>query len=164
MSAVPDLLAPVVGFRAWRIVDRRLLSPHIPVRWEGRTMQASCYPANRRLTFGRGWLSAPHASPDPECKCGIYAYHRPGVRSWFGEFEWVEGVVACWGRLEAHADGLRAERARVEGLVTPGDGEASRRGAVEVVAARLGVPVVARAQLEDFAAQVGAPLPPALLP
>jgi hypothetical protein len=30
--AAPDLVTPVVAFRAWRIVDGSLLSPYIPCR------------------------------------------------------------------------------------------------------------------------------------
>jgi hypothetical protein len=153
VSLAPDLVEPVIGFRAWRVLDDRLLSPYIPCRWSGREMHAVCYPANRALTFGRGWLTRAHDSPHPECKCGIYAYHRPGSRAYFGEWEWVEGIVSVWGRIEAHADGLRAEHARVEALA-----------GCPRVAARLGVEVVAREELAEAAAAYGAPLPAMLLP
>ena len=140
MTAAPDLLDPVVGFRAWKIIDDRLLSPYIPCRWEGRVMHATCYPANRSLLRGEGWLAAPHASPHRDCRCGIYAYHRPGAQSYYGEWLWVEGVVTVWGRVEAHRDGLRAEHARVELLACPDRTDPARRRAAEGVAARLGVP------------------------
>jgi hypothetical protein len=153
VSPAPDLIEPVVAFRAWRVLDDRLLSPYIPCRWEGRVMHAACYPANRALTFGRGWLGVPHTSPHPACKCGIYGYHRPGAQAYFGEWEWVEGIVTAWGRIEAHADGLRAEHARVEAL--------TGRSAI---ARRLGVDHLGRDELADAAADYGAPLPPALLP
>jgi hypothetical protein len=153
MTAAPDLVEPVIGFRAWRILDDRLLSPYIPCRWDGPVMHAACFDANRRLTFGRGWLGAPHASPHPACKCGIYAYHRPGAQAYFGEWEWVEGIVSVWGRIEAHADGLRAEHARVEAL-------AGR----PAITARLGADLVERDELAAAAADYGAPLPPSLLP
>jgi hypothetical protein len=65
MSAAPDLVEAVIGFRAWRIAGDRLLSPYIPCRWEGREMHAECFPANRQLLRGVGWLDAPHASPHP---------------------------------------------------------------------------------------------------
>jgi hypothetical protein len=153
VSAAPDLIEPVVAFRAWRVLEDRLLSPYIPCRWQGRVMHATCYPANRSLTFGRGWLGAPHQSPHPACKCGIYGYHRPGAQGYFGEWEWVEGIVTVWGRIEAHADGLRAEHARVEALA----GQPR-------IAGRLGVEMVAREDLAAAAAAYGAPLPPSLLP
>jgi hypothetical protein len=164
VTAAPDLLDPVVGFRAWKVIDDRLLSPYIPCRWEGRVMRATCYPANRSLLRGEGWLDAPHASPHRDCRCGIYAYHRPGAQSYYGEWLWVEGVVTVWGRLEAHRDGLRAEHARVELLAGTGRADPARRRAVEAVAARLGVPLVAAGDLPSAAAEIGAPLPPSLLP
>ena len=153
MTAAPDLVEPVVAFRAWRILDDRLLSPYIPCRWDGRVMHATCYPANRTLTFGRGWLNTPHGSPHRACRCVIYAYHRPGAQQYFGEWEWVEGIVTVWGRIEAHADGLRAEHARVEALAGRPD-----------IARALGADVVERGELRDAAARYGAPLPPSLLP
>jgi hypothetical protein len=153
VSAAPDLIEPVVAFRAWRVIGDRLLSPYIPCRWDGRVMHAMCYPANRALTFGRGWLREPHRSPDAACKCGIYGYHRPGAQQYFGEWEWVEGIVTVWGRIEAHETGLRAEHAQVEALTGR-----------PAIAAALGVPVVERAELTAAAAGYGVPLPPTLLP
>ncbi len=164
MSAAPDLIEPVAAFRAWRIVGDRLMSPYIPLRWDGRTMHAECFPANRRLEFGRGWLADEHASPHPDCRCGIYAYHRPGTRTWFGEFLWVEGVVTCWGRIEAHASGLRAEHARIEAFALPPTADPDREQTVGAIAAALDCPVIAADEQLAWAARVGAPIPPQLLP
>ena len=119
-------------------------------------MHARCYDANRVLTRGEGWLDAPHDSPHPDCQCGIYAYHRPGAQSYYGEFEWVEGIVAVWGRIEAHRDGLRAEHARVCAL--------ARRPGVGAIAAQLGVDLVERGELDRAAERYGAPLPAQLVP
>ena len=85
MSAAPDLARAVVAYRSWRLAGERLMSPFIPCRWEGREMHAACFDANRRLQRGVGWLAEPHDSPHEACQCGIYAYHTPGPRSWFGE-------------------------------------------------------------------------------
>jgi hypothetical protein len=164
MTTAPDLVDPVVGFRAWRIVGDRLLSPNIPVRWEGRVLHAACHPVQKRLLLGAGWVHEPHASPHRDCQCGIYAYHTPGVRGWFGEFDWVEGVVTVWGRLEAHADGLRAEHARIEALVVPPPDQPERLRAARVIASDLGCDLVDRADVEAAARAYGAPLPAALLP
>jgi hypothetical protein len=164
VSAAPDLIAPVVGFRAWRVIDERLTSPYVPVRWEGRLMHAACFPANRNLTFGQGWLGEPHASPDPRCRCGIYAYHRPQRTPYVGEFEWVAGIVSVWGRVEVHRDGLRAEHARIEALAAqPGWGPA-RAGRTARIAERLEVDLVGHDELEAAAAPYGMPLPPSLVP
>lgn len=166
MSAAPDLVAPVVGFRAWRIVGDRLLSPYIPCRWEGRVLHAACFDANRRLfaPAARGWLTEPHVSPHPDCQCGIYAYHRAGTQSYYGEWLWTEGVLSCWGRIEAHAQGLRAEHGRIEVLALPPRNDPERRLAVQQVAERLGIELVPRAELPAVATALGGPLPRALRP
>ena len=75
-----------------------------------------------------------------------------------------EGVITCWGRIEAHRQGLRAEHARVEALALPPANEPSRRRHVEAIAERLGVALVARDELEDVAARLGGVLPAALRP
>jgi hypothetical protein len=157
--SAPDLTAPVVGFRAWRIANGRLVSPYIPCRWEGRVMHAECYDANRVLTRGEGWLDRPHASPHPDCRCGIYAYHTPGPRTYFGESWWCAGLVSVWGHLEVHADGLRAEFARVEALAEPDAADARLRAAVGEIAGRLGVPVVVEEALPALAEDLGGTLP-----
>jgi len=161
VTGAPDLVEPVVGFRAWRVVGDRLLSPYIPCRWDGPLMHAVCYPANRAVKFGRGWLEAPHDSPHHDCQCGVYAYHRPGVRTYFGAWDSLAGLVTVWGRIEAHAAGLRAEHARVHALALPGDRDP---GPARRIAARLGLELLARAELADAAASYGAPLPDMLLP
>jgi len=164
VTTAPDLAAAVVAFRSWRLAGERLMSPFIPCRWQGRVMHATCFDANRGLTRGVGWLDEPHESPDEACQCGIYAYHTPGPRSWFGEAFWCEGVVSAWGRLVVHADGFRAEHARVEALAVPD--RLQRFGAMHVhrTAAKLDVPVVAHAELEDFAAGMGGGVPASLRP
>lgn len=164
MSAAPDLVEPVVGFRAWRIVGGRLLSPYIPCTWEGRVMHAACFDANRRLQHGRGWLADDHVSPHPDCQCGVYAYHRPGAQAYYGEWELCEGVVSVWGRIEAHRDGLRAEHAQIEALAMPPRHDQARRETVQAIADELGVPLVARDALTAVAAEHGAPLPGRMLP
>ena len=164
MSAAPDLAAAVVAFRSWRLAGGRLMSPFIPCRWQGRVMDAACFDANRRLTRGVGWLAGPHESPHEACQCGIYAYHTPGPRSWFGEAYWCEGVVSAWGRVVVHGEGFRAEHVRVEALAVPE--RLVRVGAAQVhrAAADLGVPVIPHDELEAFAARLGGGVPVALRP
>ena len=164
MTTAPDLVGAVVGFRSWRIANGRLQSPYIPCRWEGRVMHARCYDANRVLTRGEGWLDEPHGSPHPDCQCGIYAYHSPGLRSYYGEQWWCEGVIAAWGRIEVHAEGMRAEYARVEALGVPELGNLHVRPAVEAIGAELGVPVVETAALPELAERLGGVVPLALRP
>jgi hypothetical protein len=109
---------------------------------------------------GEGWLDRPHESPHPDCRCGIYAYHTPGLRTYFGESWWCAGLVTVWGNLEVHADGLRAQFARVEALAEPEDPRV--RAAVARIAERLAVPVVADEELPALADALGGTLPAAL--
>jgi hypothetical protein len=164
VSAAPDLAAAVVAFRSWRLAGARLMSPFIPCRWEAGVMHATCFDANRTLTRGVGWLDEPHESPHEACQCGIYAYHTPGPRSWFGEAYWCEGVVSAWGRLVVHPDGFRAEHARVEALAVPDPLPASGAAQVRRAATGLGVTVIPHEELEDFAAALGGGVPAALRP
>ena len=127
-------------------------------------MHAECYDANRALLRGQGWLEGAHPSPHPHCQCGIYAYHRPGLRAYYGEFAWAEGIIAAWGRIEVHADGFRAEHARIEALARPDRDEPAVRATVEGVARDLGVPLLERSELAGAADAYGEPLPPSLLP
>jgi len=164
VSAAPDLARAVVAFRSWRVAGDRLMSPFIPCRWEGAEMHAACYDANRGLLRGVGWLEEPHDSPHEDCQCGIYAYHAPGPRSWFGEAYWCEGVVSAWGRLVVHGDGFRAEHARVEAVAVPGGLRPYGAAAVRAAAANLGVPVVPHGELQCFAVGLGGGVPAALRP
>jgi hypothetical protein len=164
VSGAPDLIRPVVAFRSWRLSGDRLVSPFIPCRWDGRVMHATCYDANRTLTRGVGWLNESHASPHPGCQCGIYAYHTPGPRSWFGEAYWCEGVVSAWGRLLVHGDGFRAEHAAVEALAIPDGLDRAGPAQVRAAAAALGVPLLAHEELVSFAESLGGGVPRSLLP
>jgi hypothetical protein len=155
VTAAPDVAAPLVAFRSWRISGGRLVSPFIPCRWDGRVMHAACFDANRTLTRGSGWVAEPHASPDPRCQCGIYGYFEPGPRSWYGEAYWCEGVVTAWGRVEVHRDGFRAEHARVEALAVPENRFPHAQEAVREAAQTVGVPLIAAAELRAFADGLG---------
>ena len=164
MSGAPDLAHTVAGYRSWRVANGKLMSPYIPCRWDGRVIHAECFDANRVLQQGRGWLREPHASPHPDCQCGIYAYDRPGTRSYYGEVWWCEGVIAAWGRLVVHSTGWRAEHARVEALAVPDLGDARLDAVVAAIAERLGVPVVERGALADVAEEAGGLVPETLRP
>jgi hypothetical protein len=164
VSEAPDLAHAVAGFRSWRVANGKLVSPYIPCRWEGRVIHAACFDANRVLQQGRGWLSGPHLSPHPACQCGIYAYDRPGLRTYHGELWWCEGVIAAWGRLVVHADGWRAEHARVEALAVPGREDPRLEVALASIAERLGVPLVDRDELVEVAEAAGGLVPAGLRP
>jgi hypothetical protein len=170
-TGAPDLFGRVVAFRNWRIIDGRLSSPYLPVVWTDRVMRAECYGGARRLAPGRIDVApafvdtdGPHVAPDPDCRCGIYAYYRPSARFSTIDYRGVSGIVTVWGALQVHHGGLRAQHARVEALATYGRWSTRQRSAVDGVAGELGVDLVDLDELERAATRYGTPLPPSLLP
>jgi hypothetical protein len=163
-AVAPDLIEPVVGFRKWRVVRDRLTSPYIPLRWEEPVVRAECFPANRSLLFGQGWLSEPHEAPHPRCKCGVYAWHRLPPPGALPDPDRVFGVVTLWGRIEVHEDGMRAEHAAIKALGFAEQlGEVHRR-TMEAIAGHLGVALVEERSLVEAARRHGSSLPASLLP
>ena len=160
MNRAPDLIEPVVGFRTWRVVGDHLSSPYIPLRWDRRVVHARCYPANRSLLFGEGWLDEPHDAPHARCKCGVYAWHRLPAPGPLPDPGRALGAVALWGRIEVHADGMRAEHARIEALGLMCELGRAHRRRMEEIAARLGVPLVSERELRGWTR----PLPGELIP
>lgn len=164
MTVAPDLVERVVGFRKWRVVRDHLCSPYIPFRWESPVVHASCYPANRDLTFGEGWLDSPHAAPHPECKCGIYAYHRPAARGPIPDRGRIFGLVTLWGRIEVHPQGMRAEHAEIAALAFCRELGGRHRRQIEAIAGDLGVDCVEHSELAAAARGYGSPLPASMTP
>jgi hypothetical protein len=165
LSAVaPDLIHRVFGFRKWRVVGEQLTSPYIPLRWDRPVVRARCFPANRTLLFGAGWLDDPHEAPHPRCRCGVYAWHRLPSPGPVPDPDRAFGVVELWGRIEVHADGMRAEHAAIRALgLAAGLGDAHRER-MERIARRLSVELVDEAVLPRTALSYGSELPASLLP
>ncbi len=163
-TTVPDLIEPVVGFRKWGIVRGHLSSPFIPLAWRDREVHARCYPANRTLVFGHGWVDEPHDAPHPECQCGVYAYHRPPPDGPIPYLDRVAGIVTLWGRVEVHGDGMRAQHARVEALAVRPHLGSRQVERVDRIASQLAVDVVDHSQLAMAAREYGGPLPVELMP
>jgi hypothetical protein len=160
----PDLTAPVVGFRNWRIMrdgPRRgeLSSPFIPIAWPGPVLRAEC----RRFGCAEDLLEAPHAAPEPACGCGICAYHSPTTEFSKVDYLGVSGIVTVWGRVVADDDGMRAEQVRIAALGLYSRWTRRQRQAVREVADLFGVDVVDLAELGAAAGDYGETLPPSLV-
>lgn len=98
----PDLMDHVVGYRAWNLDGSRIKPIGMGEDvWEGgKEVRATC-------THGHM-----HIAPDPDCECGLYAWHsfeqvRGGARG-----DQVFGAVQAWGHIEVHGTGFRAEYMR----------------------------------------------------
>jgi resolvase-like protein len=154
MEFAPDLCEPVIGFRHWRLVDGALRSMFSSTAWDEARMTARC-------AAGR---HDPAQTPSPGCTCGIYAYYDPCARTASAMTrDLVGGAVVVWGRLEAHATGMRAEHARIVALALPWTPGPKHR-AIARVAAELGLPAVAHRRLRALALSEGQPLPAVLRP
>jgi hypothetical protein len=163
-SVAPDLTAPVVGFRNWRIMRdgaRRgqLSSPFIPIAWPAPVLRAEC----RRFGCAEDLLDAPHAAPEPACGCGICAYHSPTTEFSKVDYLGVSGIVTVWGRVVADDDGMRAEQVRIAALGLYSRWTRRQRQAVTEVADVLGVDVVDLTELGAAAGDYGETLPPSLV-
>jgi hypothetical protein len=160
----PDLIEPVVGFRNWRILRTgpargQLSSPYFPVAWPEPVMRAEC----RRWRTPEALLDTPHAAPQPECGCGIRAYHTPTGDFSKVDYLAVSGIVTLWGRIEIGADEMRAELARVEALAVYSRWSRRQRDAAQEIAAHLGAELVDLRELGAAAVSYGAPPPASLL-
>jgi hypothetical protein len=149
--AAPDLIEPIVGFRNWRLMDGVLASPHSGVPWHEPVLCARC-------------LRFDHRAPEHDCDCGVSAYHEPQLRFSTVDFRGVSGIVTLWGRVEVHADWMRAEFARVEALAVYSRWSRRQLDAVAAAAAELGVATLDLHEQADAARDYGAGITPALLP
>jgi hypothetical protein len=109
------MMEPYAGFepqvgeiralRTFRIGPNGLLYPlFTDAAWSAGTNTARCN------------LGGAHASPEPDCTCGYYAYASDSAAGEYPNAHHVLAVVACWGRVIAGTRGIRAEHARVEAV------------------------------------------------
>jgi hypothetical protein len=98
------------------------------------------------------------------CSCGIYAWHRPQGEFSIVDVRGVTGIVTLWGTLQAYADGMRAEYARVEALAVYERWTAAKKSLVTGIASALGADVVKLERLADAGRHYGQPIPDEMLP
>lgn len=159
----------VIGFRQWLIgPDLDLMSAgNHGVAWRRGENVATCV---------GGKCKEP---PSKKCECGLYALHSPD-NFWYGpgspranpfaqrvlaynaDSQHIAGVISAWGRIEVHAEGFRAENARVVALAT----SSCRRDQVlaRAVAAEYGVPLIDGKNLAQVALEFGAVVPEDMRP
>lgn len=107
-----------------------------------------------------------HPAPASGCECGLYAYHsHPEEQVELSLCEWPELVAAVllWGMVEVHADGVRAEFARVAVLERPASRRADHAG-VRALARAYGATTCAFGELAAVGREFGTPVPDALRP
>ncbi len=159
VSPAPDLMAPVHGFRDWRITDAGLCSPRTDMVWESTTVRAHCRPQNAD-DFVRG----AHDAPGRDCNCGIHVQYAFSPEFSKVDYQGVSGVVTVWGHVEAHEHGMRAEFARLQVLGLYARWTRRQKDAVRDLAERLDVDLVDLYELPDAAHAYATPMPTALIP
>jgi hypothetical protein len=149
----PDLVVPIIGYRQWRLTAGGLTSMYDGAAWPQAQITARC-------DLGH----SPEEVPAKDCSCGVYAYYDPCPRTASAATpDLIGGTVVVWGRIEAHAYGLRGKHARIVALALPLSRGRKRRAVVHA-AELLGVPAVAHRELKTVALEHGAVLQPALRP
>jgi hypothetical protein len=130
MSAGPDYIEPITGWRTWLVVqenkDFRLRSVVYDALWSPRNeLVACCLHRTPRLPWSR---RSRHLPPASGCGCGIYAAKEPEDaaaylegRSWADahSVHRVIGTVSLWGRVVEYTRGWRASRAYPRTIYVP---------------------------------------------
>jgi len=150
-TGVPVSGMKAIGYRSWRLGWNGQLHSHGAgeFTWEKGENTADC-----RLGF-------PHAAPDPDCDCGLYAnHHLDGAERGLDR---IRGVIVASGNLQVHRDGFRAERAEIVALEQTADADARRRQTEQQAASRYGVQLVPADMLEQVAFEHGDQIAPELI-
>jgi hypothetical protein len=135
MSVAPDLIDPVLGFRAFEVgSDGLLRSPWV----DGWVWRPGMVTARCRQTRLTGWVT--HIAPGRNCTCGLYAYTELDGRL-------LEGgrciaSIAAWGEMELHAAGFRAQHACAVALAAGPDTDLAERELIARTAERYSVMAV----------------------
>jgi hypothetical protein len=132
VSAAPDYVEPIVGWRTWLVVQEgegfRLRSVVYDAFWPARKeLVARCLRRSRALLLP--WRRrAEHVPPADGCGCGIYATGEPEeAASYLEERSWedalsvqrVIGTVSLWGRVIECRRGWRASHAYPQAIYVP---------------------------------------------
>jgi hypothetical protein len=130
VSAAPDYIEPIVGWRTWLVVEEgegfRLRSVVYDALWSPRTeLVARCL--HRAFPFP--WRRrAKHVPPGRGCGCGVYAAREPAeAASYLEGRTWADalnvhrviGTVSLWGRVVECTRGWRASRAYPKAIYVP---------------------------------------------
>jgi hypothetical protein len=131
VSAAPDYIEPIVGWRTWLVVQEgegfRLRSVVYDALWPPRNeLGARCL---HRALLPLPWRRrSKHLPPARGCGCGIYAAREPEEAATYLEgysaaaalsIHRVIGTVSLWGRVVECRRGWRASRAYPKTIYVP---------------------------------------------
>lgn len=120
MTAIPDYLSPITGYRVWQW-DRAGLRSLNGETWQpGQPLEARCRLSGFVHRRRRGASLRPHDAPHLNCTCGIYAgkslehLRRPGYQG-----SLIYGQVLLWGAIIEHERGWRSQYAYPQSFLLP---------------------------------------------
>lgn len=153
-ARAPDLIAPVIGFRQWRLAADGLRSIASEEMWREPVHVARCLVGDHPQ----------EPAPVSTCSCGVYAWYTPCPRTASAPTrDYIAGAVVLWGAIELHMSGMRAQHCRIVALALPLS-RWTKHDRVVGIARRFEVPAVRHRELGAVAAQHGAPVPAGLRP
>jgi hypothetical protein len=152
MSSAPDYIEPIVGWRAWLVVEGGngfcLRSVVYDALWLPRRELLACC-LRRSLARHLPWRrSAEHPPPARRCACGIYAARGPEEAAIYLEARgWAEalgvqrviGTVSLWGQVVECERGWRASHAYPKAIYVPSTRHPHRRRAEQAQEVALGL-------------------------
>ena len=151
IEQAPDFAAPFIAWRAWKVIRPNgafaLRSIVQQTHWPRReALVAGCL--RSRPLISRLRQKPPHAAPEADCDCGVYATSLEGIEDYVrdasGRVACVIGKVALWGVVIECERGLRASTAYPHRIYVPRDAGRPWHAEWEEVAVDLhayGVPV-----------------------
>ncbi len=120
MTAIPDYISPITGYRVWQWHRAGLRSLNGETWHHGEPLEARCR-SSERLHWRRHRANPrPHDAPHLHCTCGIYAsksvehLRRPGYQR-----SLIYGQVLLWGTIVEHQRGWRSQYAYPQSFLLP---------------------------------------------
>lgn len=151
-QTAPLLAGEIQGVRSWQVLRGGASGPAIL----SSLSNGDYWPPSGLMQARCAACREPHTAPAGNCQCGLYAWHPWRVREDLYEGldllgqeaarPIVTGVIEAWGQVEVHAEGIRAERARVAQLFVGDGATAPHRQLLENLAASYKAQLV---ELED---------------
>jgi hypothetical protein len=130
-QTAPDFIEPVLGWRAWLVVERngvpRLRSLFVPTIWRPRSeLVAECL-CPRVLPLPRFLRRPRHDAPGRRCECGVYATDLKTTLRYLRNARGLDdrplarvlGRVSLWGTVVECDRGWRASHAYPAEIVVP---------------------------------------------
>jgi hypothetical protein len=167
----------VLGYRAWRIKDWRLVGSHSDAVWTPGVNEAKCGTGRSGDLLTSAYITMwegptePHAAPHEGCACGITALARFARkdRDWGNDdTHLVYGAIEAWGESQddicvaeigdvADAAGVvTRENDENPGFILHGTGFRSRFGKIVLLAIDESWPTAKKAAIRALAAEHGA--------